>query len=545
MVKRSTANGASPTTYFLNPCIYGGCGCFSGIHQEWFFTVNYLSDKKEEYMEQREKFGTRLGFILVSAGCAVGLGNVWRFPYVAGENGGAAFILIYLIFLALIGVPCMVAEFTVGRGSRKSVATSFKVLAPEGTKWSLFGYLGMMGNYVLMMFYTTVAGWLLYYFYQMITGSLMGMTPEQVGADFGGMLGQPYTLVFWMILAVVISFGICAMGLQNGVEKVTKFMMIVLLLLMVVMAVKVVLLPGAMEGVKYYLIPDFGRMMDKGFGNVLFAALGQAFFTLSIGIGSMAIMGSYLDRSRSITGEAVNVTVTDTFVALVAGLIIIPSCFAFGIEPGAGPGLIFITLPNIFNQMAGGQLWGIAFFAFMSFAALSTVVAVFENIISFAIDLWGWSRGKAVAVNIILVIVGSLPCALGFNLWSGFQPLGEGTAVIDLEDFIVSYNLLPLGSMVYLAFCTRRYGWGWGNFLAEVNTGKGMKFIFGKAYIGLVIPLVVTVIYLKGYWDFFTDHKLNPALGLGVAAIILALFAYIIFYRKPGTVANEIVAAKE
>ncbi len=495
-------------------------------------------------MEQREKFGTRMGFILVSAGCAVGLGNVWRFPYIAGENGGAAFILIYLAFLGLIGIPCMVAEFAVGRGSQRSVATSFAVLAPEGTKWSLFGYLGMMGNYVLMMFYTTVAGWLLYYLYQMATGSLMGMTPGEIGADFGGMLGQPGTMVFWMILAVVISFGICGMGLQNGVEKVTKLMMIVLLLLMLVMAIKVVLLPGAMEGVKYYLIPDFGRMMDKGIGNVLFAALGQAFFTLSIGIGSMAIMGSYLDRSRSITGEAVNVTITDTFVALVAGLIIIPSCFAFGIEPGAGPGLIFITLPNIFNQMAGGQLWGVAFFAFMSFAALSTVVAVFENIISFAMDLWGWSRVKAVLINMILVIVGSLPCALGFNLWSDFQPLGEGTAVIDLEDFIVSYNLLPLGSMVYLAFCSRRYGWGWSNFIAEVNAGKGMKFLFGRAYIGFVIPLVVTIIYLKGYWDFFTEHKLSPVLGLGVASIALALFAYIIFYKKPGTVPNEAASAR-
>lgn len=483
-------------------------------------------------MEKREQFGTRLGFILVSAGCAVGLGNVWRFPYVAGQNGGAAFILIYLIFLVILGIPVMVSEFAVGRGSRKSVAVSFKTLAPAGTKWSYFGYLAMLGNYMLMMFYTTVAGWVLYYLYQMLTGSLVGMTPEQVGADFGAMLGQPGTLVFWMILAVVVSFGICSLGLQNGVEKVTKIMMIALLALMVVMAVKVVLLPGAMEGIKYYLLPDFGRMVDQGIGNVVFAAMSQAFFTLSLGMGSMAVMGSYLDRSRSITGEAMNVTITDTFVALVAGLIVIPACFAFSIEPGAGPGLIFVTLPNIFNSMVGGQIWGSAFFAFMAFAALSTVVAVFENILAFAMDLWGWSRGRAVVVNIVLVILLSLPCALGFNLLSDIQPLGKGTGIIDLEDFIVSYNILPLGSMVYLAFCSYTYGWGWENFLKEANTGEGMKFPYNKIYIGIAIPLLIVCIYLKGYWDFFAQHGLSPVLGMTIAAVILAFFAYMIFGRS-------------
>ncbi len=496
-------------------------------------------------MEKREQFGTRLGFILVSAGCAVGLGNVWKFPYMAGQNGGAAFILIYLLFLIILGIPVMVTEFAVGRGSRKSAAVSFSTLAPSGTRWPCFGYLAMLGNYMLMMFYTTVAGWVLYYFYKIASGQLMGMTPDQIGADFGAMLGNPGTLVFWMVLSVVLSFGICAMGLQNGVEKVTKIMMIVLLALMMVMAIRAVMLPGAIEGVKYYLIPDFGRMMEQGIGKVLFAAMGQAFFTLSLGIGSMAVMGSYLDRSRSITGEAVNVTVTDTFVALVAGLIIIPACFAFDIKPGAGPGLIFVTLPNIFNSMTGGQIWGSAFFAFMAFAALSTVIAVFENIIAFAMDLLGWSRGKAVMINIILVILGSLPCALGFNLLAGIQPLGEGTGIIDLEDFIVSYNLLPLGSMVYLAFCSHNHGWGWDNFIAEVNTGDGMKFMFGKTYIGFIIPLIVVAIYLKGYWDFFAQHGLNPAIGMVVAAAILAVFGYIIFGKSRGTAPNDTAKIEE
>lgn len=490
-------------------------------------------------MEKREQFGTRLGFILVSAGCAVGLGNVWKFPYMAGQNGGAAFILIYLVFLAIIGVPVMASEFAVGRGSRKSVAVSFKTLSPSGTNWPQFGYLAMIGNYMLMMFYTTVAGWVLYYLYQMVTGSLIGMTPEEVGADFSAMLGEPGIMVFWMILVVVLSFGVCSMGLRNGVEKVTKFMMIALLFLMIVMVMKVILLPGSLEGIIYYLVPDFGRMVEQGIGNVVFAAMSQAFFTLSLGMGSMAVMGSYLDRSRSITGEAVNVTITDTFVALMSGLIIIPACFAFGIEPGAGPGLIFVTLPNIFNEMIGGQLWGSAFFVFMAFAALSTVIAVFENIISFAMDLWGWSRKRTVIVNMFLVTVLSLPCALGFNLLADIQPLGKGTGILDLEDFIVSYNILPLGSVVYLTFCSHRYGWGWKNFLAEVNAGLGMKFLFHRIYIGWVIPLLIVVIYLKGYWDFFAQQGLSPLLGMAIALTILTVFGYIIFGRKPGSVSND------
>ncbi len=490
-------------------------------------------------MQQREKFGTRLGFILVSAGCAVGLGNVWKFPYMVGQNGGAAFILIYLIFLVAFGVPAMVAEFAVGRGSQRSVAVSFDRLAPQGTRWNIWGYVGICGNYLLMMFYTTVAGWLLFYFYKMVTGSLVGMGPEQIGADFGAMIGNAGALVFWMVLTTLLSFGVCSMGLRNGVEKISKVMMISLLVLMVVMAVRVVTLPGALKGIEYYLIPDFGRMLEQGIGNVVFAALNQAFFTLSVGMGSMAIMGSYLDRTRSITGEAVNVTLTDTVVALLAGVIIIPSCFAFDIPPGQGPKLIFITLPNIFNTMAGGQVWGSLFFLFMAFAGLSTVIAVFENIVSFGMDLWNWSRGKSVLINIFLLIVLSLPCALGFNLLADIRPLGADSGILDLEDFIVSYNILPLGSMIYLAFCSHRYGWGWEKFLAEANSGTGMKFRYSRIYVAFVIPAVFVVIFLKGYWDFFVKHELNPFLGLGIACAVLCFAGYIMFDRRAGTTPGD------
>ncbi len=457
-------------------------------------------------MQEREKFGSRLGFILVSAGCAVGLGNVWKFPYMCGQYGGAAFILIYLVFLAILGFPIMVCEFSVGRGSQKSCATSFKVLEPKGTKWHNFGYFGMAGNYLLMMFYTMVAGWMLYYCYRCLTGEFTGslLSTAEVETKFGEMIGSPATLTLWMIIAVLISFGICSLGVQKGVEKITKVMMLLLLALIVVLAVHSVLLPGAGEGVKFYLVPDFKGMVEKGIGNVIFGAMSQAFFTLSIGIGSMAIFGSYLDKSRSLTGETLSITILDTFVALMAGLIIIPACFSFGIEPGAGPSLIFITLPNIFNQMSGGRIWGTLFFLFLSFAALSTVIAVFENIISFAIDLWGWERKKAVMFNIVAIILLSMPCILGFNVLSGIQPLGPGTGIMDLEDFLVSSNLLPLGSLVYLTFCTTRYGWGWKNFIKEANSGNGMGFPQKmRWYMTFILPLIVVVIYLKGYYDMF------------------------------------------
>lgn len=484
-------------------------------------------------MEKREKFGSRLGFILVSAGCAVGLGNVWKFPYMCGQYGGAAFILIYLIFLAILGFPIMVCEFSVGRGSQKSCATSFRELEPEGTRWHHFGYFGMAGNYLLMMFYTMVAGWMMYYCYRCLSGEFTGaaLSPETVTAKFHEMTGSAGIMTVWTILTILLAFGICSLGVQKGVEKITKVMMLCLLGLIAVLAVHSLMLPGAAEGVKFYLLPDFKNMAEKGIGNVVFGAMSQAFFTLSIGVGSMAIFGSYLDKSRSLTGETVSITLLDTFVALMAGLIIIPACFSFGIEPGAGPSLIFITLPNIFNQMAGGRVWGTLFFLFLSFAALSTVIAVFENIISFAIDLWGWQRKKAVAVNIIAIILLSLPCILGFNLLSGIQPLGGGSTIMDLEDFLVSNNLLPLGCLVYLTFCTTKNGWGWENFIREANSGKGMGFPKKlKWYMTFVLPFIVVVIYLKGYYDMFYEKGMTYFIPwMIVAAAFLGLVGWLIF----------------
>lgn len=487
-------------------------------------------------MEKREKFGSRLGFILVSAGCAVGLGNVWKFPYMCGQYGGAAFILIYLIFLAILGFPIMVCEFSVGRGSQKSCATSFRELEPEGTRWHHFGYFGMAGNYLLMMFYTMVAGWMMYYCYRCLSGEFTGtaLSPEAVTAKFNEMTGSAGIMTVWTILTILLAFGICSLGVQKGVEKITKVMMLCLLGLIAVLAVHSLMLPGAAEGVKFYLLPDFKNMAEKGIGNVVFGAMSQAFFTLSIGVGSMAIFGSYLDKSRSLTGETVSITLLDTFVALMAGLIIIPACFSFGIEPGVGPSLIFITLPNIFNQMAGGRVWGTLFFLFLSFAALSTVIAVFENIISFAIDLWGWQRKKAVVVNIIAIILLSLPCILGFNLLSGIQPLGGGSTIMDLEDFLVSNNLLPLGCLVYLTFCTTKNGWGWENFIREANSGKGMGFPKKlKWYMTFVLPFIVVVIYLKGYYDMFYEKGMTYFIPwMIVAAAFLGLVGWLIFGRR-------------
>ncbi len=455
-------------------------------------------------MKEREKFSSRLGFILISAGCAIGLGNVWRFPYITGLYGGAAFVLIYLFFLVMFGLPIMAMEFSVGRASRKSVATSFKELEPKGTKWHIFSYFAMAGNYLLMMFYTTVAGWMLAYFVKTVKGDFVGATPEQVGAAFGSLVSQPGEMFFWMLIAVLLGFGICSMGLQKGVEKITKVMMSSLLVVMLILVVRAVTLPGAGEGLKFYLMPDFGKMVESGLFEVVFAAMGQAFFTLSIGIGSMAIFGSYIDKERSLMGESVSILCLDTFVALMAGLIIFPACFAFGVNPDSGPNLVFVTLPNIFNAMAGGRIWGSLFFVFMSFAALSTVVAVFENILSFAMDLWGWSRKKAVWVNAIAIVLLSIPCVLGFNLWSGWQPLGAGSNIMDLEDFIVSNNLLPIGSLVYLFFCVTRYGWGWNNFMDEVNAGKGMKFPkWMRIYVTYILPILVIFMFVQGYISKF------------------------------------------
>ena len=455
-------------------------------------------------MEKREKFSSRLGFILISAGCAIGLGNVWRFPYITGKYGGAAFVLIYLVFLVILGMPIMAMEFAVGRASRKSAARSFHVLEPKGTKWHIEGYIAMAGNYLLMMFYTTVAGWMLHYFYMTAVGKLAGLNAEQVAGKFTEMLASPATMTFWMVFVVVVSILVCAKGLQSGLERVTKGMMIALLLIMVVLAVNSLFMPGAKEGLSFFLVPDFARMQEVGVVNTLVSAMNQAFFTLSLGIGAMSIFGSYIGKEHSLLGESVRIVVLDTFVAITAGLIIFPACFTYHVDQTSGPSLIFITLPNIFANMSMGRLWGSLFFLFMAFAAMSTVLAVFENIICCGMELTGCSRKKSSLVNLVLIILLSMPCVLGYNLWAwdGFAVFGG--AVLDVEDFLVSNLFLPLGSLVYLLFCVTRYGWGWQNYKKEVNTGKGLKVQdWMRGYLTYVLPLIVVFIFAFGLYDKF------------------------------------------
>lgn len=448
---------------------------------------------------KRERLGSRLGFILLSAGCAIGIGNVWKFPYTTGQNGGGIFVLIYLFFLAIMGIPVMTMEFAMGRAGQKSPVRLYQQLEPKGSKWHLHGYAAMAGNYLLMMFYTTVAGWMLSYFVNTAKGSFVGADSARVVEIFGNMLSQPVTMLIYMAVVVVSGFLICSIGLQKGLERVTKFMMLALLGIMVVLAVNSIFMKGGTEGLKFYLLPDLDRMKSEGVGNVIVAAMNQAFFTLSLGIGSMAIFGSYIHKERSLLGEAVNVAVLDTFVAIASGLIIFPACFAYGVEVKSGPSLIFLTLPNIFNHIPLGRLWGSLFFVFMSFAALSTVLAVFENIISCTVDLSGWSRRKACLVNMVLMIILSVPCVLGFNVLSGITPLGEGSTIMDLEDFIVSNILLPLGSLVFILFCVSRYGWGWKNFVAEANEGRGLKIAdFMRFYMTYILPVMVLVILILG-----------------------------------------------
>ena len=483
---------------------------------------------------KREKFGSRLGFILVSAGCAIGIGNVWKFPYMCGEYGGAAFILIYLAFLLIMGIPAMVCEFSIGRGSKRSVALAFDKLSPDGSAWHHMKYIGIFGCYLLMMFYTMVGGWMMYYCFKSLRGDFAGTSPENITQAFSNMLVDCPTMIFWTVLICIIGFAVCIFGLQSGVEKVSKVMMTALLIVMVVLAVHSVFLEGAGAGVRFYLVPDFEKMVETGIGNVVFGAMSQAFFTLSLGIGAMMIFGSYMDHSRSITGEAVNITILDTFVALTAGFIIIPACFAYGIEPGAGPSLVFITLPNIFAQMPGGFLWSALFFLFLTFAALSTIIAVFENIIAFDMDLFKWSRKKSVLVSAILVMILSMPAVLGFNVLSFLQPLGEGSTIMDLEDFIVSNNLLPLGSLGYLLFCTSRNGWGWDAFIKEANSGDGLKFPAGlKAYVAWGIPALIAFIYLKGYYDMFSGKGTVTLACWMTAAIVFLGFICWCALKKP------------
>ena len=486
-------------------------------------------------MKERETFGSRLGFILVSAGCAVGIGNVWKFPYICGQYGGATFIVIYLIFLVILGLPILVCEFAVGRGSRKGMATAFDRLEPAGTKWHRLKWISILGSYLLMMFYTMVGGWMLFYAWRTATGGLAELDSKQVGSAFSDMLGSAPTMTGWMIATVILAFAVCALGLQNGIEKITKIMMSILFVLMVVLAVHSLFLEGAMEGVKFYLVPDFGRISDYGIGTVVYAAMSHAFFTLSVGIGAMEIFGSYMKREHKLMGEAVTIVLLDTFVALMAGFIIIPACFAYNVEPGAGPSLLFITLPNVFNHMPNGQIWGTFFFIFMSFAALSTIIAVFENIISFFIDMLGWTRKKTVALNLVLIIVLSMPAVLGYNVLSGIQLLGSGSTLMDVEDFLVSYNLLPLGSMVFVLFCVRKNGWGWKNFIQEANTGAGMKMPEGgwlRFYMTWILPLIILVVYLKGYYDFFVNQGTVILVSWMIFAVVLLAVILAVAFRS-------------
>ena len=453
---------------------------------------------------EREKLKSRLGFILISAGCAIGIGNVWKFPYMAGKGGGGAFVLFYIIFLIILGLPIMTMEFAVGRASQKSPVRAYNALEKPGQKWHIHGYITLAGCYLLMMFYTTVTGWMLHYFYLTATGKFTGLNSVDVAEMFTYMLEKPLVMGGWMVLVVIIGVFVCSRGLQNGIERITKVMMISLLAIMLILAVNSFTLDGAKEGLKFYLIPDFTRMKEVGVISTITGAMNQAFFTLSLGIGAMAIFGSYIDKKRTLLGESLNIALLDTFVAITAGLIIFPACFTFNVDQTSGPSLIFITLPNIFNNIPLGRLWGSLFFIFMSFAAFSTILAVFENIISCGMELTGASRKKSSAVNLILIIILSVPCVLGYNVWASPIFSVFGGAVLDFEDFLVSNLLLPLGSLVYLMFCVSRYGWGWDNFISEANTGKGLKMqSWMRPYVTYVLPLIVLFIFAFGLYDKF------------------------------------------
>ena len=456
---------------------------------------------------ERERFGSRLGFILVSAGCAIGLGNVWRFPYITGEYGGAAFVVLYLIFLVIFALPVLVMEFAAGRASQRSIARSYDELEPEGRKWHRFKWVGLAGNYLLMMFYTVVAGWMLAFMVKSAMGEFNGASTEHVASVFGQLLADPVQMTIYMLIIVAIGVITTRAGLKNGVERVTKVMMVALFVVLVALCVRAVTLPGAEEGLEFYLMPDFGKLFAGNtpaeqwatFGDAVYAALGQAFFTVSVGMGSMAIFGSYIGKDRRLTGEAVRVGVLDTLVALLAGLVIFPSCFAFGVEPASGPSLVFITLPIVFNAMPLGQLWGTLFFLFMSFAALSTVIAVFETIMAFSMDQWGVRREKACLVNGALIALLSIPCVLGFNVLSGVAIPGIGD-IQSIEDFLVSNNILPLGGLFLVMFVTSKRGWGWKNFLAEADTGEGLRFpAWSYRYMKYVLPVGIVIIFVLGY----------------------------------------------
>ena len=448
---------------------------------------------------KRESFKSRLGFLLVSAGCAIGIGNVWRFPYVTGQNGGGIFVLFYLIFLVIMGLPVLTMELAVGRASRKSAVLGYKALEKKGSKWHIHGWVAIFGCCMLMMYYTTVSGWMVTYFFKFLTGSFKsGMTTEDTAQAFSNLLGDPKQMAFWMILTVVVGFLVFSRGLQNGLEKISKFMMTALLLLIVVLAVHSFTLSNAAEGVKFYLVPNTEAVAAVGLKNVITAAMNQAFFTLSLGVAAMEIFGSYMGKDHTLAGEGVRICALDTFVAIMAGLIIFPACFSYNVEVNAGPSLIFITLPNVFINMSGGRIWGSLFFLFMTFASFSTVIAVFENIMSFCMDMFGWSRNKAALINCIVILIASLPCVLGYNVWSNLHLIG-GRDVLDSEDFIVSNLLLPIGSLIYLLFCVTKWGWGFEKYCEEANTGDGIKISKKlRPYFQFILPILIVFILIQG-----------------------------------------------
>lgn len=448
---------------------------------------------------KRESFKSRLGFLLVSAGCAIGIGNVWRFPYVTGENGGGLFVLLYLLFLIIMGLPVLTMELAVGRASRKSAVLGYRELEKKGSKWHIHGWIAILGCYVLMMYYTTVSGWMVSYFFKFLKGDFTkGMSAEDTKAAFGNLLSDPKQMTFWMVLTVVLGFFVCSRGLQNGLEKISKFMMSALLILIVVLAIHSITLPGAAEGVRFYLVPNMKSVSNVGLKNIITAAMNQAFFTLSLGVAAMEIFGSYMSKDFTLAGEGIKICELDTFVAIMSGLIIFPACFSYGVEVDAGPSLIFVTLPNVFVNMAGGRVWGCLFFLFMTFASFSTVIAVFENIMSFCMDMFGWSRNKAAAVNGIIILAASMPCVLGYNIWKNLHLIG-GRDVLDSEDFIVSNLLLPIGSLVYLMFCVTKWGWGFDKYIDEANTGKGIKICKKlKLYFQFILPILIIFILIQG-----------------------------------------------
>lgn len=448
---------------------------------------------------KRESFASRIGFLMVSAGCAIGIGNVWRFPTVTGQYGGGVFVLFYLLFLVLMGAPVLTMELAVGRAGHGSAGTAYRALEPKGSKWHLHGWACLIGCCVLMMYYTTVSGWMLAYFFRFVKGTFTGLAADAVSGVYADLLADPFEQIVWMAITVLLGFFVCSRGLQNGIERIGKWMMGALFVLILVLAVHSFVLPGAGEGLAFYLLPDWNRAAEMGIGNVIVAAMNQAFFTLSLGVGAMEIFGSYMSRDYTLAGESLRICALDTCVAICSGLIIFPACFSYGVSTDAGPKLIFITLPNVFANMTGGRLWGTLFFVFMTFASFSTIIAVFQNILACLQESFGWSLKRACAVGTVFILLASVPCILGFNLWSGVQPMGPGSTVLDAEDFLVSNLLLPIGSLIYLLFCVTRWGWGFDNYLTEANTGKGLRLPrWFKPYFSVVLPLLIVFILVQG-----------------------------------------------